>query len=155
MPKAGSVEETLSLRSSFCPGVQRSEERHWRSHPQRLSQSIFESHAGAEYTIVKDCRWLRSLEDPTHETVSLVGAFGPYIRGSNDGNPLFIIEKNPQTLRPDEMKFFRPESEMASALKLSDAVISPARPLLIIRLMLSSLPSPRGHALLLSDQRSA
>jgi len=39
------------------------------------------------------------------------------------GNPFFVIERNPQTLRPDEMKFFRPESEMEATLEKSDAAI--------------------------------
>ncbi len=39
------------------------------------------------------------------------------------GNPFFVIERNPQTLRPDEMKFFRPESEMGATLEKSDAAI--------------------------------
>ena len=49
---------------------------------------------------------------------TLIGAFGPYIRRLKMmGNPFYIVEKNSQTLRPDEMKYFKPESEMASALK--------------------------------------
>lgn len=39
------------------------------------------------------------------------------------GNPFFVIERNPQTLRPDEMKFFRPESEMGVTLERSDVAI--------------------------------
>jgi len=38
-------------------------------------------------------------------------------------NSFFIVERNTQTLRPDEMKYFKPESEMSSALEESDAVI--------------------------------
>jgi uncharacterized protein (DUF4213/DUF364 family) len=39
------------------------------------------------------------------------------------GNPFFVIERNPQTLRVDKMKYFKPESEMSSALEESDVVI--------------------------------
>jgi uncharacterized protein (DUF4213/DUF364 family) len=39
------------------------------------------------------------------------------------GNSFFIVERNTQTLRPDEMKYFKPESEMSSALEESDVVI--------------------------------
>jgi uncharacterized protein (DUF4213/DUF364 family) len=39
------------------------------------------------------------------------------------GNPFYIVEKNPQTLRTDEMKYFKPESEMASAFEKSDVII--------------------------------
>jgi uncharacterized protein (DUF4213/DUF364 family) len=67
---------------------------------------------------------LNLLEIQPHETVSLIGAFGPYIRRLKTmENPFFIIEKNSQTLRLDEMKYFKPESEMHSALEKSDVVI--------------------------------
>jgi len=39
------------------------------------------------------------------------------------GNPFFIVQRNAQTLRPDEMRYFKPESEMSSPLKESDVVI--------------------------------
>jgi uncharacterized protein (DUF4213/DUF364 family) len=90
-----------------------------------LSQSIFESEDRMDYQMVKDADGLDLLEIQPHQTVSLIGAFGPYIRRLKMmGNPFFIIEKNPQTLRADEMKYFRPESEMASTLEKSDAVIA-------------------------------
>lgn len=89
-----------------------------------LSQSIFESDAGKEYPMVKDIDGFDLLEIQPRETVSLIGAFGPYIRRLKMmGNPLFIIEKNPQALRSDEMKYFKSESEMASTLEKSDVVI--------------------------------
>jgi uncharacterized protein (DUF4213/DUF364 family) len=39
------------------------------------------------------------------------------------GNPFFVIEKNPQTLRPDEMKYFKTESEMNDAIEKSGVAI--------------------------------
>ena len=39
------------------------------------------------------------------------------------GNPFFVIERNPQTLRPDEMKFFRSEAEAGATLERSDVAI--------------------------------
>ncbi len=89
-----------------------------------LSQSVFESEAGAEYQMVKDADGFDLLEIQPQETVSLIGAFGPYIRRLKMmGIPFFIVEKNPQTLRPDEMKYFKPVSEMASTLGKSDVAI--------------------------------
>jgi uncharacterized protein (DUF4213/DUF364 family) len=38
-------------------------------------------------------------------------------------NPFFIVEKNPQTLRSDEIKYFKSDSEMSSAIEKSDVVI--------------------------------
>ncbi len=39
------------------------------------------------------------------------------------GNPFFIIERNPLSVREDEKRFFRPESEMVPALGESNVVI--------------------------------
>jgi uncharacterized protein (DUF4213/DUF364 family) len=89
-----------------------------------LSQSILESGRGQEYQVVMDADGFDLLEIQPDETVSLIGAFGPYIRRLKMmGNPFFIIEKNPQTLRPEEMKYFRPPSETATTLKESEAII--------------------------------
>lgn len=89
-----------------------------------LTQWIIESRGEGEYQVIKDKDGFDLLEIQPHETVSLIGAFGPYIRRlTMMGNPFFIIEKNPHTLRPDEMKYFRSDSEMATTLKNSDDII--------------------------------
>jgi uncharacterized protein (DUF4213/DUF364 family) len=89
-----------------------------------VSQIILESQISKEFSSVRDTDGFDLLKILPHETVSLVGAFGPYIRRLKMmGNPFFVIERNPQTLRPDEMKFFRPESEMGAALERSDVAI--------------------------------
>ena len=79
---------------------------------------------GKEYRIVQNEDGFDLLKIQPQETISLIGAFIPYIRRLKTmGNPFSIIEKNTQTLRPDEMKFFKPESEMGSTLEKSDVVI--------------------------------
>jgi uncharacterized protein (DUF4213/DUF364 family) len=89
-----------------------------------LSQWIVESGNGTDYQMLIDRDGFNLLEIQPHETVSLIGAFGPYIRRLKMmGNPFFIIEKNSQTLRLDEMKYFKPESEMRGALEISSAVV--------------------------------
>ena len=89
-----------------------------------LSQWIVESGNEREYELVKDRDGFDLLDIQPHETVSLVGAFAPYIkRLKTTGNPFYIIEKNRQTLRPDEMKHFKPESEMKTAIEKSQVVI--------------------------------
>jgi uncharacterized protein (DUF4213/DUF364 family) len=89
-----------------------------------VSQILLESSEPEGFSIVKDMDGFELLKILPHETVSLVGAFGPYIHQLKMmGNPFFVIERNPQTLRPDEMKFFRPESEMGATLERSDAAI--------------------------------
>jgi uncharacterized protein (DUF4213/DUF364 family) len=89
-----------------------------------LSQLVIESEDATEYEVVKEKDGFDLLEIQPGETVSLIGAFGPYIRRLKMmGNSFFVVEKNPQTLRTDEMKYFKPEPEMPSALKKSDVVI--------------------------------
>jgi len=89
-----------------------------------LSQFILESRDGTEYQEMMDRDGFNLLEIQPHETVSLIGAFGPYIhRLKRMGNPFFIIEKNARTLRPDEMKYFKPLSEMRNALEKSGVAI--------------------------------
>ncbi len=89
-----------------------------------LSRYIIESGNERDYELVKDEDGFDLLNIQPYETVSLVGAFGPYIRRLKSmGTPFYIIEKNRQTLRPDEMKYFKPESEMKTALENSQVVI--------------------------------
>ena len=89
-----------------------------------LSQLVLETAGVADYPMIKDKDGFDLLRIQPNENVSLIGAFGPYIRRLKMmGNPFFIVEKNPLTLRPDELKYFKPESEMRSALEKSDVVI--------------------------------
>jgi uncharacterized protein (DUF4213/DUF364 family) len=125
MPQAGDLEgKTVSeiLKYSLDPNVLKS--AIGVATLNALSQLVIESDAGLEYQIIKDTDGFDPLEIQANETISLIGAFGPYIRRLKMmGNPFFIIEKNPQTLRSDEMKYFKSESEMPSALEKSDVVI--------------------------------
>jgi len=89
-----------------------------------LSQWVIESRDEKEYRVIKEKDGFDLLEIQPEETVALIGAFGPYIRLlKRMGNPFYIVERNPQTLRPDEIKYFKPESEIPSLLKKSDAII--------------------------------
>jgi uncharacterized protein (DUF4213/DUF364 family) len=90
-----------------------------------LSQWIIESENGREFEVVKGRDGFDLLDIQPYETVSLIGAFTPYIKRLKVmGNPFFIIEKDRQTLRPDEMKYFKPETEIQGALEKSQVVIS-------------------------------
>jgi uncharacterized protein len=89
-----------------------------------ISQCFLESEGQMGNQIAKDVDSFDLLEIQPHETVSLIGAFVPYIRRLRMmGNHFFIIEKNPRALRLDEMKYFKSESEMENALDKSDVVI--------------------------------
>ncbi len=125
MPAAGSLEERPVLdvlKYALDPNVLKS--AIGVATMNALSQAIVESNEGRAYRVVKGVDGFDLLNIQPHETVSLIGAFGPYIRRLKmAGNPFFIIEKNPQTLRPDEMRFFRAESELSSAVEKSDALV--------------------------------
>ncbi len=89
-----------------------------------LSQWIIESGNEKEDELVEGKDGFDLLDIQPYETVSLVGAFGPYIKRLKAmGNPFFILEKSRQTLRPDEMKYFKPDSEMKTAIENSRVVI--------------------------------
>jgi len=89
-----------------------------------LSEWVSESEKRRQYKTIKEKDGFDLLEINPDETVTLIGAFGPYIRRLKTiGNSFSIVEKNPQTLRTDEMKYFKPESEMSSAIEKSDAII--------------------------------
>jgi uncharacterized protein (DUF4213/DUF364 family) len=89
-----------------------------------LTQWIIESEGKSKYQVIQDKDGFDLLEIQPGETVTLIGAFGPYIRRlKRMKNPFLVVERNAQTIRPDEMNYFKPESEMASAIKESDAVI--------------------------------
>ena len=108
-----------------------------------LSQPIFDSPGREGYEMVKGTDGFDLLEIQPQETVSMIGAFGPYIRRLKMmGNPFFIIEKNPRALRPEEMKYFRSESQMKAALKESDVVIMTGTAIVnhTIDSLLSSVP---------------
>jgi len=125
MPQAGNLEGTLVseiLKYTLDPNVLKS--AIGVATLNALTQWIIESDEKGGYQVIKDKDGFDLLEIQPHETVSLIGAFGPYIRRLKTmGNPFFVIERNPQTLRVDKMKYFKPESEMSSALEESDVVI--------------------------------
>src|SRR4030042_245586 len=125
MPQAGNFERTPAsevIKYSLDPNVVKS--AIGVATLSALSQLILESANGKEYEMIRDRDGFNLLSIQPHETVSLIGAFGPYIRRLKTmGNPFFVIEKNSQTLRLDEMKHFKPESEMRDALEKSGVAI--------------------------------
>src|SRR4030067_1890399 len=114
MPQAGNLEGrpvSEVLKYSLDPNVLKS--AIGVATLNALSQWIIESEEEGEYPVIEDKDGFDLLEIQPHETVSLIGAFGPYIRRLKMmGNPFFIIEKNTQTLRAEERKYFQPEREM-------------------------------------------
>jgi len=125
MPQAGNLEGRSAseiIKYSLDPNVLKS--AIGVATINALSQLMIELGDESKYQILKDMDGFNLLKIQPDETVSLIGAFGPYIRRLKMmGNPFLIIEKNPQTLRSDEIKYFKSESEMASAFEKSDVII--------------------------------
>ena len=89
-----------------------------------VSHAILDSPSGPEVPVVKDTDGFDLLDIRPNEKVSLVGAFAPYIRRLKQmGNPFFIIERNPKTLRPDEMEHYRSETQLSATVSESDVLI--------------------------------
>ena len=125
MPQAGNFERTPAsevIKYALDPNVLKS--AIGVATLNAISQLIVGSGNGNEYQTVVKKDGFDLLEIQPYETVSLIGAFSPYIRRLKMmGNLFFVIEKNSQTLRLDEMKHFKPESEMRDALEKSGVAI--------------------------------
>jgi uncharacterized protein (DUF4213/DUF364 family) len=125
MPQAGNLEDkpiSEILNYSLDPNVLKS--AIGVAALNALSQLILEARDGIDYPMIRDKDGFDLLRIQPNEKVSIIGAFGPYIRRlKRMGNPFFVIEKNPLTLRPDEMKYYKSGPEMRSALENSDVVI--------------------------------
>jgi uncharacterized protein (DUF4213/DUF364 family) len=58
------------------------------------------------------------------DNVVVVGAFVPFLRALKQGGQRFtILEIDPQTLKPDEMKYFRPAEQAAAVVPSADVVL--------------------------------
>ncbi len=89
-----------------------------------LSDYLFERGIGQDYDIHHGQDGLDFLEIAPGDCICLVGAFTPYVRRfKNQESRFFIIEKNPESLRPDERKYYRSPAEAPRILSDSDVVI--------------------------------
>ncbi|MCC6947903.1 MAG: DUF364 domain-containing protein [Bradyrhizobiaceae bacterium] len=58
------------------------------------------------------------------QTVVVVGAFVPFLRElKRRGNPFFVLEQDPATLKADEMPFYRPASEFPAVVPQADVLL--------------------------------
>ena len=89
-----------------------------------VSHAILDSPRGGDVPVIKDADGFDLLDIQPNEKVSLVGAFVPYIRRLKQmGNTFFIIERNPMTLRADEMAQYRNETQLGQTVAESDVLI--------------------------------
>jgi uncharacterized protein len=67
---------------------------------------------------------VEEMDIPNEATVVVIGALVPYIRLlKRRGKPFFILEKDPRTLKADEMPFFRPQEEANKYISKADLLI--------------------------------
>lgn len=89
-----------------------------------LSSLIFEQEAQRPYDIHYDHDGLEFVDMRPDDTVCLVGAFTPYIRRFKAlGTPFIVIEKNPDTLKPDERRYYRSPDRAPDVLKDAHIII--------------------------------
>jgi uncharacterized protein len=152
MPQAGSLDrKPVSLLADFALDKNVLKTAMGVAALNALTQTILASGNKTEYRIVEGDDGFDLLEIQPRETVCLVGAFGPYIRRLKTmGNPFFILEKSPQTLRPEEMQFFRPPSEMEVTLAKADVAILTGTAIVnhSIDSLLSAIPEGKRAALI-------
>jgi uncharacterized protein (DUF4213/DUF364 family) len=89
-----------------------------------VSQYLWQNRPGKGYLIEPEMDALDEVDFSVARTVTLVGAFTPFIRLlKKQSCQLYILEKNPQALKEDELKYFRPPEAAAEVLPQSDVAI--------------------------------
>jgi uncharacterized protein (DUF4213/DUF364 family) len=89
-----------------------------------LSHFLFEEGITGDYGVFRDQDGLDLVDLGPDDSICLVGAFTPYIRRfKNRGNRFFILEKTPESLKPEEMIHYRPSGEASNILPQCDVVI--------------------------------
>jgi len=89
-----------------------------------LSALVVEEQGLAGYRLLKGADALDVVQVGLDDEVALVGAFVPFIKKLKEQvRRLWILEKNPQALKADEMAFYRPAEEAEEVLSGADVVI--------------------------------
>lgn len=89
-----------------------------------LSHYLWEKVGPEGYQVVPDVDALEEIDFSLADTVTLVGAFTPFIKLIKKFPcRLYILEKNPQTLKGEELKSYRPPEAAKEVLAQSDIAI--------------------------------
>lgn len=89
-----------------------------------LSHYLWEKASPEGYQVVPDVDALEEIDFSLAGTVTLVGAFTPFIRLIKKFPcRLYILEKNPQALKGEELKSYRPPEAAKEVLAQSDIAI--------------------------------
>lgn len=89
-----------------------------------LSQYLWQKQGADGYTFLYEKDALDEIDFTRARTVSLVGAFTPFIRLLKKMPcQLYILEKNAKALKADEMAYYRPPEAARETLAVSDVAI--------------------------------
>jgi uncharacterized protein (DUF4213/DUF364 family) len=89
-----------------------------------LTALAVEEHGLDGYRLLKGADALDVTEVGLDDEVALVGAFVPFIKKlKGQVGCLWVLEKNPQALKADEMAFYRPPEEADEVLGSADVVV--------------------------------
>jgi uncharacterized protein (DUF4213/DUF364 family) len=89
-----------------------------------LSALVMEEQGLAHYRLLRGADALDVVQVGLDDEVALVGAFVPFIRKlKGHVGQLWVLEKNPQALKADEMAFYRPAEEAEEVLSGANVVI--------------------------------
>lgn len=89
-----------------------------------LSALAMEEENLPDYRLLKGADALDVVEIGPTDEVALVGAFVPFIKKlKGQVRQLWVLEKNPQALKADEMAFYRPAEEAPEVLTEADVVV--------------------------------
>jgi uncharacterized protein (DUF4213/DUF364 family) len=89
-----------------------------------LSALAVEEQGLGEYRLLRGADALDVVQVGHDDEVALVGAFVPFIKKlKGQVGQLWVLEKNPEALKADEMAFYRPTEEAEEVLKEADVVV--------------------------------
>jgi uncharacterized protein (DUF4213/DUF364 family) len=90
-----------------------------------LAQLVVERRGGEPgFDLVEGLDAFDAAEVQAHETAVVVGAFAPFLRGLREiGARHFVLEKDPATLKPHEMPYFREADRAPAVVPQADVLI--------------------------------
>jgi uncharacterized protein (DUF4213/DUF364 family) len=89
-----------------------------------LSATCLESGPTGDYTVTEGIDAQDAVKMPPEKSVAVIGAFVPTLRAlKRRGGDWWVIEKDPRTLRDDEISHFVPADESQSIINTADVLI--------------------------------
>lgn len=89
-----------------------------------LAHMVSERRAQRDFDLLDDLDAFDAAEIEPGETVVVVGAFAPFLRELRKrGNPFWVLEKDPSTLKPHEMPHFRAAEEAPAVVPEADVLL--------------------------------